>query len=239
MKKVIQLDPNAVVTTSQKIASALNGLSNAVYEARPEFVDALKLSIFNRGNGKWVKNNGGIPVVWLPVERGSGYIYKSKDSKSAHSYELISDLNKNEWTIVMVVQQKDDGGLTHYANPSETPQDDEVVVRIGQTTATGRINLWKGVTVSRIGADVENPTDVHMFTVTSSVSEGLKIFVDGKLAAEKRDDKAPLSSGVVNFPATAGSGWGHYICVNADLSKIEHVAKLNLVHDALLAHYLI
>jgi len=95
------------------------------------------------------------------------------------------------------------------------------------------------VATARISTPVENPDNPHIYTVTFSINEGLKLYVDGMLKAENKDDKNPLTSPSVIFGATKTVGWGHYICVNADLSKVEHAAKLKVVHDALKEHYLL
>lgn len=237
MKKVIQLDPNAAITTSQKIASALNGLSKSIYEARAEFVRESDLSLFNRGGGAWLKSGSTAMIGkagWIANNLGQGFIYRSNGA-ATHNYN-VSQVNKEQWSLIIVGQRNIDKSITEWASVSGSPTDADFLARFGLSSA-GNLTLWKGVATTRISTPVEQPDQPHIYTVTFSIDEGLKLYVDCALKAENKDDRTALTSPGVIFGATKTVGWGHYICVDADLSKVEHAAKLKTVHDALKEHY--
>lgn len=238
MKKVIQLDATAA-SFSQKIASAIKDFSGNVFEANPKYMDIPNLKLFDRMKAVWNQSSTAAQIGvanFTLDQKGSGYI-ANETAGTSQNFSL-QNLDPNKFTFITVARAKSDGTVTNLLmhNLSLTPTGSDIVPRL-QITALGELKLYTGISTSRLGASIPNPLNAHIYTLTFSVTEGLKLYIDGVLSASSTTDKRPLTDSVVRFITQINAGFGCMISINEDLSKLEHAAKLKLIHDTLKEQY--
>lgn len=240
MKKVIQLDATSV-SFSQKIASSIKGLIGNIFEVNSKYMDIPNLKLFDRLNAIWSKttSTAQIGVANFSLNpQGKGFIAIETAGTSQNFF--LKDLNKDKFTFITVAKARSDGALTNLLmhDSALTPISADIVPRLQITTA-GNFTFYTGTTSARISAPIVNPLAVHIYTLTFSVDEGLKLYIDGELAASNITDKRPLTNSVARFVAQINAGFGFVLSVDDDLSKIQHAAKLKLIHDTLKEQYAI
>lgn len=240
MKRLLQINPNFQATTSQKIASALAGISTAIYEAAPDYVKTSDLTLFNRATGVWVQTT--VPqrigtAKWTSAPKGAGYIYRN-DPVSSHIYEPAI-ANLSEFTIVFVGQRNIDASATSFIAPFASGLDPAHYVPNLVMDTAGNLKIYKNTTTStvRLSAAVSTPNNAHIYTMTYSATDGLKLYIDGTVAAENKVDKNNLNDGTVRLPASGTIGFGHLIVSDVDMSKTQYQANLKSLHDTLIQHY--
>lgn len=240
MKRLLQINPNYQATPSQKIASALAGISNTVYEFSQAYVDVSNLSLFNRAKGTWNKSPSTAAIGfggWSFVPKGNGTVARNASSK-AHSY--YDRVNPSEWSLIAVVARNVDGSSSTHIEPFGNDVNINILTLNLFLSSEGYVALGEErgpSTKKRLQVQLDAPNSTNLIAITFSATQGLKMFVNGKLVQENKTDIRPLGIDQYRFVATGTYGFGHLIVADVDMSKIQYQANLQLLHDTLIQHY--